>query len=112
MDQFLGYAAEEVLEATVIAEVSFEKRVRMAWNGDAIVDLSREFLKGNIPEGDVRRERAGEKTGSAPPHHAIRQSPSTSRQNPSRDKSPRMEDRKSTRLNSSHITRSRMPSSA
>ena len=47
VDEFLGYAAEENLEATVIAEVTHEKRVRMAWNGDAIVDLSRDFLNSN-----------------------------------------------------------------
>ena len=47
VDEFLGYAAEENLEATVIAEVTHEKRVRMAWNGNAIVDLSREFLNSN-----------------------------------------------------------------
>ncbi|MBM6952896.1 phosphoribosylformylglycinamidine synthase [Enorma phocaeensis] len=47
VDEFMGYAAEENLEATVIAEVTQEKRVRMAWQGDAIVDLSREFLASN-----------------------------------------------------------------
>ena len=47
VDEFLGYAAEENLEATVIAEVTAEPRMRMAWNGVAIVDLSREFLNSN-----------------------------------------------------------------
>lgn len=47
VDEFMGYAAEENLEATVIAEVTCEPRVRMAWQGDAIVDLSREFLNSN-----------------------------------------------------------------
>ncbi len=47
VDEFMGYAAEENLEATVIAEVTHEKRVRMAWDGDVIVDLSREFLASN-----------------------------------------------------------------
>ena len=47
VDEFMGYAHEENLEATVIAEVTEEKRVRMAWAGDAIVDLSREFLASN-----------------------------------------------------------------
>ncbi|MFR2950364.1 MAG: AIR synthase-related protein [Collinsella intestinalis] len=45
--EFMGYAAEENLEATVIAEVTCEPRVRMAWQGDAIVDLSRDFLNSN-----------------------------------------------------------------
>ena len=47
VDEFMGYAHEENLEATVIAEVTHEKRVRMAWMGDVIVDLSREFLASN-----------------------------------------------------------------
>ena len=47
VEEFLELAREENLEATVIAEVTHEKRVRMAWNGDAIVDLSREFLDSN-----------------------------------------------------------------
>ena len=47
VDEFMGYAAEENLEATVIAEVTAEPRMRMAWNGTAIVDLSREFLNSN-----------------------------------------------------------------
>ena len=47
VDEFMGYAAEENLEATVIAEVTCEPRVRMAWQGDAIVDLSRAFLDSN-----------------------------------------------------------------
>ena len=40
VEEFMGYAAEENLEATVIAEVTAEPRMRMAWNGVAIVDLS------------------------------------------------------------------------
>ncbi|MCI1832303.1 MAG: phosphoribosylformylglycinamidine synthase [Bifidobacterium sp.] len=47
VDEFLGYAREENLEATVIATVSEEKRMRMTWNGDTIVDLSRSFLASN-----------------------------------------------------------------
>ncbi len=47
VEEFLVYAAEENLEATVIAEVTAEPRMRMAWNGVAIVDLSREFLNSN-----------------------------------------------------------------
>ena len=47
VDEFMAYAAEENLEATVIAEVTHEARVRMAWDGDVIVDLSRAFLGSN-----------------------------------------------------------------
>lgn len=46
-DEFIGYAHEENLEATVVATVTEEKRLRMEWNGDAIVDVSREFLASN-----------------------------------------------------------------
>ena len=47
VDEFLGYAAQENLEATVIATVTEEPRVRIDWAGDTIVDLSREFLASN-----------------------------------------------------------------
>jgi phosphoribosylformylglycinamidine synthase len=47
VDEFLGYAREENLEATVIATVTEEPRVRMSWNGDTIVDVSRAFLNTN-----------------------------------------------------------------
>ena len=47
VDEFLGYAREENLEATVIATVTEEPRVRLSWQGDTIVDLSREFLASN-----------------------------------------------------------------
>ena len=47
VEEFLELAREENLEATVIAEVTHEPRVRMAWDGDVIVDLSREFLSSN-----------------------------------------------------------------
>ena len=47
VDEFLKYAEEENLEATVIAEVVEEPRVRIMWNDDAIVDVSREFLASN-----------------------------------------------------------------
>ena len=47
VDEFIGYAREENLEATVVATVTEEKRLRMVWNGDAIVDISREFLASN-----------------------------------------------------------------
>ena len=41
------YAKEENLEAEVIATVTEEPRMTMVWNGDTIVDLSREFLASN-----------------------------------------------------------------
>lgn len=47
VDEFIGYAVEENLEATVVATVTEEKRLRMMWDGTAIVDISREFLNSN-----------------------------------------------------------------
>ena len=47
VDDFIGYAHEENLEATVVATVTESPRLRMEWNGDAIVDVSREFLASN-----------------------------------------------------------------
>lgn len=47
VDAFLAFAVEENLEATPIAQVTQEARVRMVWNGETIVDVSREFLASN-----------------------------------------------------------------
>ncbi|MDY5497838.1 MAG: phosphoribosylformylglycinamidine synthase [Anaerobutyricum sp.] len=47
VDQFLAYAAEENLEATVVAVVTEEKRLIMNWRGKEIVNLSRAFLDTN-----------------------------------------------------------------
>ncbi len=47
VEEFLGYAVEENLEATVIATVTAEPRVHISWRGDTVVDLSREFLASN-----------------------------------------------------------------
>ena len=47
VDEFIRYAHEENLEATPVATVTEEARVRMVWNGDAIVDISRDFLASN-----------------------------------------------------------------
>lgn len=47
VDTFLALAREENLEATPIAEVTEEARVRMVWNDKTIVDVSREFLASN-----------------------------------------------------------------
>ena len=46
-ETFMKYAAEENLEATIVATVTEEKRMREVWNGKTIVDLSREFLNSN-----------------------------------------------------------------
>lgn len=46
-EKFIKYANEENLEATVVAEVTEEERVIIEWNGNTIVNLSREFLNTN-----------------------------------------------------------------
>ncbi len=46
-DEFIRYAAEENLEATVIATVTDKGRLTMRWWGDVIVDISRAFLNTN-----------------------------------------------------------------
>ena len=47
VNEFMSYATEENLEATVIATVTEDPRVHITWRGDTIVDLSREFLASN-----------------------------------------------------------------
>ncbi len=47
MERFLEKAATENLEATPVAKVTEAKRLTMHWNGNTIVDLSREFLNTN-----------------------------------------------------------------
>jgi len=44
---FIAYAEAENLEATVVATVTDEGRLVMKWRGQAIVNLSREFLDTN-----------------------------------------------------------------
>ena len=47
LDEFMRYAGEENLEATVVATVTKEPRLVMKWRGKAIVDISRAFLNTN-----------------------------------------------------------------
>ncbi|MCR4755553.1 MAG: phosphoribosylformylglycinamidine synthase [Lachnospiraceae bacterium] len=47
VDTFLKYAAEENLEATVVATVTKEPRLVLNWRGKEIVNLSRAFLDTN-----------------------------------------------------------------
>lgn len=46
-DDFIRLADEENLEATVVALVSDDRRLKMLWRGKEIVDLSRAFLNTN-----------------------------------------------------------------
>ncbi len=47
VDAFLTLAAQENLQAYPVAEVKAEPRLVMNWNGQKIVDISREFLNSN-----------------------------------------------------------------
>ncbi|MBQ6884710.1 MAG: phosphoribosylformylglycinamidine synthase [Clostridia bacterium] len=47
VDAFLSLAAEENLQACPVAVVKEEPRLVMNWNGQKIVDISREFLNSN-----------------------------------------------------------------
>ncbi|MGN1114872.1 MAG: phosphoribosylformylglycinamidine synthase [Oscillospiraceae bacterium] len=50
VDKFMQEAAKENLEATLVARVTDEPRLRMNWNGTEIVSLSRDFLNSNGAE--------------------------------------------------------------
>lgn len=51
--RFLEIAEEENLEATVVATVKEEPRLRMFWNGQIICDVSRDFLNSNGAEKHI-----------------------------------------------------------
>lgn len=46
-ERFMQLAIEENLEATPVARVTVERRLRMHWRGQTIVDISRDFLNTN-----------------------------------------------------------------
>ncbi|MBR1736267.1 MAG: phosphoribosylformylglycinamidine synthase, partial [Firmicutes bacterium] len=47
VDAFIKYANEENLDATVVAEVTDDRRLKMFWRKKSIVDISRDFLDTN-----------------------------------------------------------------
>lgn len=47
LEDFIRFADAENLEATVVARVTGDKRLKMLWRGKEIVDLSRVFLDSN-----------------------------------------------------------------
>jgi len=47
LQTFVRYAQQENLEATLVARVTSRPRLKMIWRGQAIVDVSREFLNTN-----------------------------------------------------------------
>ena len=63
VDKFLGFAAEENLEAVPVAVVTKEPRLVLSWRGKEIVNLSRAFLdtNGAHQETDVFVEIPAEK---------------------------------------------------
>jgi len=60
--RFLELAAQENLEATVVASVTEEARLKMTWNGQTICNISREFLNSNGAEKHVEVELSAPKT--------------------------------------------------
>lgn len=54
VDKFMGYAAEENLEATSVAVVTKEPRLVLKWRGKDIVNLSRAFLDTNGAHQETR----------------------------------------------------------
>ena len=53
VERFCELANEENLEATVVAVVTENPRLVMKWNGETIVDISREFLNSNGAEKHI-----------------------------------------------------------
>ena len=54
VEEFISYAQQENLEATVVATVTEEARLVMYWNGKKIVDIDREFLNSNGAEKHIK----------------------------------------------------------
>lgn len=56
LSSFLALAKEENLEATMVAEVTEKKKLRMVWQGQLIVDLDRSFLDENGAKRHIKIE--------------------------------------------------------
>ncbi len=54
VDAFCALAKKENLEATIVARVTEEARLKMMWNGKRIVDISRDFLNSNGAEKHIK----------------------------------------------------------
>ncbi len=61
VEGFLKLAAEENLNAVIIATVKADPRLTMTWNGKTIVDISRAFLDSNGAEKHIDVEAAAPK---------------------------------------------------
>ena len=53
VSRFLELANEENLQAVKVADITEEPRLIMVWNGNTIVDISREFLNSNGAEKHI-----------------------------------------------------------
>ena len=53
VERFLELANAENLQAVKVADITAEPRLRMIWNGNTIVDISREFLNSNGAEKHI-----------------------------------------------------------
>ncbi len=61
VERFLEIAQDENLEATVVATVTEEPRLRLHWNGQTICDVAREFLNSNGAEKHIQVDVAAAK---------------------------------------------------
>jgi phosphoribosylformylglycinamidine synthase len=70
-DRFIALAANENLEAAVVARVTDKRRLVMKWRGKTIVSISRDFLNSAGAEKHasvkVRQNKAGADAGKGPP---------------------------------------------
>ncbi len=66
VEHFCRLANAENLEATVVATVTAEPRLRMSWNGKTIVDISREFLNSNGAQKHIEITPAAPQTADRP----------------------------------------------
>ncbi|MDE5769087.1 MAG: phosphoribosylformylglycinamidine synthase [Oscillospiraceae bacterium] len=67
-EKFIAEAEKENLQATKVADVVDEPRLKMIWNGNVIVDLSREFLNSNgaVKYTDIAIEKPVEELSETP----------------------------------------------
>ncbi len=66
--RFIAEAGKENLQATKVADVVAEPRLKMVWNGNTIVDLSRDFLNSNgaVKYTDIEVEAPAEPDQDVP----------------------------------------------
>ncbi len=65
--RFMELAAAENLESTIVATVKAEPRLTMTWNGNMIVDLSREFVDSNGAEKHIEIHASKPQSYEKPP---------------------------------------------